>query len=201
MGRVPFMRGTPGHPYNHRIVLKAKHLLALKKRYPRRKDLTYVAIAKQCGVLTPKTIRDWEHKIMTVEKEQERMRRRGHRKLLTDGEEEIAAGFIVLRSINSLNTATPIIRAFFSEAFGINAKHTWLYEWAKRRKLSWRRPQRHTYQLPLSQNEKKIVKFLNEIRARHKRADQIATLDKTYLRSQPITGKQLSMTGRCVALS
>ena len=163
MARVPWMRGTPGHPYSQRVVHRAKYLLALRKKFPRRKDLTYSAIAKMCGVLTQKTIRDWDHKIMTVEKERERMLRKGHKRLLTEREEEIAAGYIVLRSINSLNTSTPFIRAFFLEELGVTAKRTWLSDWAKRRDLSWRRPQRRTYKLPLLAREEILRKFLKEV--------------------------------------
>ena len=65
MARVPWMRGIPGHPYSQRVVRRAKYLLAMKKKFPRCKNLTYAAITKQCGVLTKKTIRDWDYKIMT----------------------------------------------------------------------------------------------------------------------------------------
>ena len=151
-----------------------------------------------CGVLTQKTIRDWDHKIMTVEKERERMLRKGHKRLLTEREEEIAAGYIVLRSINSLNTSTPFIRAFFLEELGVTAKRTWLSDWAKRRDLSWRRPQRRTYKLPLLAREEILRKFLKEVRSLDKDASQIATIDKCYFRSQPIIERQLCMQGRCV---
>ena len=200
MARVPWMRGIPGHPYSQRVVRRAKYLLAMKKKFPRCKNLTYAAIAKQCGVLTKKTIRDWDYKIMTVDMEKQRMQRKGHKRLLTTQEEEIAAGFIVLRSINSLNTSSPIIRAFFSEEFGIGAKHTWLCDWAKRNDLSWRRPQRRTYRLPLRKKQEILMKFLREVQSLNKEPQQLAAIDKCYFQSQPIVNRQLCMIGRFVVM-
>lgn len=193
-------RGTPGRPYSDAVIKEALRLIAQKKKSPRSKDLTYRSIANRLGIHSHRTVVYWAHKNMTAKERHKRIRNRGWKRLLSNEEERIAAGYVILCSINSLSSSSVNLRLFLREAFGMRAKPSWISSFAQRNHLSYRRPQRRTFNHPLGSVEEKMVKFLEEIRTLNKLPHQLKVLDKTYFQSQSISGRQLTMAGRCVYL-
>lgn len=81
-----------GKGYSGQQLTDGLMLIELKKKYPYNPSLTYESIAKQIGVQSHNTIRNWAKLPMDDRSRKQRTMKKAHNKKLTDNEEKIVAG-------------------------------------------------------------------------------------------------------------
>jgi transposase len=189
-----------GKQYPPKVISKALSLITKNKHLKEEDRLSLNDIAKRVGVKSPQTILNW----VNLKKRGVLLNKKSpylpSNRLLTPAQEMIAAGYISLQSINFFSTATKIARVFIHDHFGVSPNKSWMSRWASRNHLSWRKVQRRTTNVRITEIRKQIMNFLNELKDLNLEPKKIICIDKTYLRTQDLRGRQLAPIGRYIFL-
>ncbi len=125
-------RGHPGRGFSQALIDKA---LRLRKRG---NQASWKSISEQIGAFSPNTPKRWATKDMSANARASRLKNCGHRRLLSEVDAVVAAGWFISREIRHLTTTAANSREFFKSAFNLDVLPSWLSKFADRHHLSTR---------------------------------------------------------------
>ncbi len=172
-------RGHPGRGFAQPLVEKALRLRRPGKKEKGRPHTSWRSIAEQVGAFSPSTPRLWAHKDMSARARALRLKNCGHRRLLSDSDKQVAAGWFISRCIRRLPTTTANAKLFFKTAFNLDIHPSWLSKFAARHHLSVRVGKRCKFSEVRGPAYQAALKFLAKLHSLGKAPGQILALDKT----------------------
>jgi transposase len=98
--------------------------------------LSYRSIAKLVGVHSPTTISQWDTKDMTVEAITRRLMRKARRRKLSEKEERILVGWVVLKDLTLESSTSEKIKEFAHNYLHQSISSSYLTSFMKRHHLS-----------------------------------------------------------------
>ncbi len=172
-------RGHPGRGFAQPLVNKALRLRRHGKKEKGQPHTSWKSISAQIGAFSPNTPRRWAHKDMSASARAMRLKNCGHKRLLSEADQQVAAGWFISRCLRRLNTTTANARLFFKSAFNLDILSPWLSNFAARHHLSVRVGKRCKSLEVRGAAYHEAVKFLAELHSLEKSPGQILALDKT----------------------
>jgi hypothetical protein len=185
-----------GHAYAPSIVRDVQRLMALRKTASFNGTRSVAAIQKAVGIGSRTTLYRICKRSNTQEAVRQRRLRKAHNRLLTVHQEMVLGGLICVRSDLHFDTSSNYIITMARELFGVKVSARWVHDFAKRNQLSSRTAHGKENVLEDNDDVREMENFLKRVRARKKRPEQIACLDKTGVYGTAIYRKQYGPRGR-----
>jgi len=125
-----------GSGYPASVIQDAKRLLAWQKLYPRNVNLSYSAIARELGVQSHNTIRNWDNMNMDDWSRMQRRKGKGHNRKISPNDELVIAGYVLDASNNHVPTRTWEVREFILKNYCVHVSPSWVTRFQDRQHLS-----------------------------------------------------------------
>lgn len=168
-----------GEAYSTEKIVLFQHLNALRKAQKGTKGLTMGQIQQKLSIGSRATLYRWAKMDMKLQTREQRKKRKGHRRLLSEHDGTILAGLICVRSELGFDTSANYIIGFMKEALGLSVRHRWVHDFAKRNRLSSRTAKPKEGNNKSQTTVREMVEFLKRVKNYNKAPHQIACLDKT----------------------
>jgi hypothetical protein len=177
-----FRRGTPGKYPPLRIIKQALKLIEERKRNLANgeKFSSYRSIAHQLGIFSPSTIQNYEHKDMSLNGINERLKKKVNF-LFSEEIESIISGWLVYRDLCHLSTTSTIFIEFIKNHFKVNPSPTFIHNFCKRHQFSFKLPSPSKEIELTSFSMETAINFLKKVELLKKHEYQIIVIDKTSL--------------------
>ena len=124
------------------------------------------------------------------------MAKRGPKRILSDEQQCISAGWVVYRNIFRKDTSNEKLKTFMLEKFGASTNPTYLSRFNKKSHLSSRLVSKSSPSEYSKIRYRQAIEFLSRIRNKRKKPHQIVCLDKTSIYCDARYSRQLAPKGR-----
>lgn len=189
MSRNPMLSSISGHQ-------NPQWRIEASQRF-RAQNLNWKRISIGVGVHSKATPWRWAHSDMSPTAINERSRNKAHNRLLSWNNENVGAGYLVMRDCQRLDTSTDVSGRFFHGRYNANVTPSWTSKWANRHHLSLRSTLHTSTAEFLRFKRDNAIGVLDRIRGLQQSSRKIWSFDKKSFTDRSTSSKQYGPKNSC----